>query len=166
MARYARDFMGIEGDPRDVRGMDPNHRGGYRGMRTHGDDGRAAYGWHRWTHREDFQGSGGYRGNPDVWTRQGYGGDFHRPRGGYDREWSGGGSRDPRQTRGFQGDRPVARFGGDPGRPRYGDDFRRRNAGDQGPGHFQGERFDYANRGLSSGGYSEGWAWGPMRGAR
>ena len=154
MARYSYDFMGIRGNAGNPRGMDPNYRGGYGGMRMHGDDAQAAYGRHRATHPEDFQGSGGFRG----------------ARGGYDRGWGGGGVRDlrndPRAMRDFNANSPVVRYGGDYGRRRYGSDYGRGGAPRRAPEHFQGERFDYANRGLGSGGYGEGWAWGPMRGAR
>lgn len=166
MARYSHEFMGIRGDPRDTRGMDPNYRGGYRGMRMHGYDDQAAYGWHRWTHDEDFEGSGGYMGRSNPPERAMYEGGYRRPRGAYDRGWGGGGARDPRFVRDFNANSPVVRYGGDYDRPRYGEEFRRRNAPQPRPGHFQGERFDYANRGINSGGHSEGWAWGPMRGSR
>lgn len=163
MARYEHEFMGIPGDPRGGRGMDPNHRGGYGGMRMHGDDRQGAYGWHRWTHEEDFRGSGGFLGDRDRPPRLGGEGGFRRPREEYNRGWGSGGVRDLRHDREalreFNARSPGLRYGAEYDRP----DFRRRG---RGPGHFQGDRFDYANRGLSAGGYGEGWAFGPMRGAR
>lgn len=167
MARYSHEFMDMEADPRGWRGgADPNYRGGYRGARMHGDHQQAAYGWHRWRHETDLEGSGGYMGRYDQPERSMREGGWRPPHRGYDAGWEGGGVRDlrhdPRAMRDFNAHSPVVRYGGDYGRPRYDDGPRGRRL----PGHYQGERFDYANRGIGSGGYGEGWAWGPMRGAR
>lgn len=170
MARYQEEFMGIPGGPGTPRGMDPNYRGGYRGMRMHGDARQGAYGWHRWTHEEDFAGSGGFLGRVDRPQGPPREGGYRRPPGAYDREWGGGGVRDlrhdPRAMREFNAESPALHPEERHGRPRYDDFARRPGPRRPMPGHYQGERFDYANRGLSSGGYGEGWAWGPMRGAR
>jgi len=167
MTRYQHEFMGIPAGSWTPRGMDPNYRGGYRGMRMRGDDRQAAYGWHRWTHEEDFAGSGGFLGRVDRPLRPSGEGGYRRPPAAYDRDWEGGGvrdlRRDPRAMREFNANSPALHPEEGYGPARY-DDFARRRG--PLPGHYHGERFDYANRGLSSGGYGEGWAWGPMRGAR
>lgn len=170
MTRYAHDFMGTTTDLVRPRGMDPNFRDGYRGMRMHGDDQQAAYGWYRWRHERDLGGSGGYPGLVDRAQEGGRGG-YGPPPAAYDRDWEGGGVRDlrtdRRALREFNAASPGLRYGAEYETSRYGRDYRPRG-GSRGalPGHFRGDRFDYGNRGLSSGGYSEGWAWGPMRGAR
>ena len=166
MARYVDDFQGIIGHDLPGRGMDPNYRGAYGGMRMAGGGYQAAYGRYRLGHAEDFGGSGGFRGRYGGATGPGIG----RPRGGgpgrYDREWSGGGVRNIRYDREllheFNANSPALRRGG-----RYDMEHLRPLPRGVAPwSRGRGERPDYSNRGVSDAGYSEGWAWGPMRGAR
>lgn len=176
MARYQEDYGGIAGDLHDHRGMDPNHRGGYQGMRMHAGQRQAAYGWHRWTHPRDFHGSGGFDGR--------YSGDYDRsaprrlPSHGYDREIRGAGGvydlvRDPEHLRMFNSDSIRFRDEGQ-GAPRrqtgnrYENDYRGSGA-ERSPaprGYDSGLRRAYGNRGINEAGYGEAWAWGPMRGSR
>lgn len=176
MARYENEYLGYYSDAGRARGADPNHRGGnYRGMRTWGGEGQAPYGAYRMRHPQDFEGSGGrygrYGGGPAYSTEfeNAYGGYVSR---GYDREWQGGGVHDPRYDveylRDFNAYSPRFRgYDRDQmgGRSRYDLPYGG-HAGDQLSARYRNYRIGYANRGLSSGGYSEGWAWGPMRGAR
>ena len=155
MARYVDDYQGISGHRDRARGMDPNYRGGYGGMRMRAEEGQAAYGAYRVTHPQAFQGSGGVAGR--YAPRHGSGRP-ERGQGGYDREWGGGGvrelRRDPDAMREFNARSPMLRD--------RGYDREQRPLG-RGP---ERDRFGYSNRGISSAGYAESWAWGPMRGAR
>lgn len=157
MARYVDDYQGISGQFERPRGIDPNYRGPYRGMRMRSEPGQAAYGRHRLTHPEDFEGSGGFLGR---YGRRGlYTGEFEA---GYGGQGGGGGVRDLRRDRQalreFNANSPQLR-----GEQGYDRDARPRRE-PRFP-HPRYDRPDYANRGIA-GGYSEGWAWGPMRGAR
>lgn len=162
MARYVDEYQGISAHDEPPRGMDPNYRGGYGGMRTRGGHGQAAYGRYRMGHADDL---GGERGPFGMYGGRGmYTGEYEAgydrpaPRGydrgyqgrGYDRGWQGGG------VHGYADDRMV--WGRGPGYDR--------DMGGPPRGHERGYWPGYSNRGLSRGGYSEGWAWGPMRGAR
>jgi hypothetical protein len=155
MARYVHDFRDTTGEARPATGMDPNYRGRYRGMRMGAEGGQGAYGWYRWRHAGEL-------GRGDRYDRS-YG-----PGRFYDWEMRGGGGlRNPRYDRefmrGFNADSQMFR---DEGRRegRYGTDYRERG------GHpiqrDVRDRFDYTNRGLSSGGYSEAWAHRPGPGSR
>ncbi|HUE97507.1 MAG TPA: hypothetical protein VMN39_12675 [Longimicrobiaceae bacterium] len=62
MARYEYEFKGITARFVEPEGMDPNYRGGYRGMRMQGREGRAPYGSHRLTHPIDMEEWGGFAG--------------------------------------------------------------------------------------------------------
>lgn len=163
MARYTDEYEGITGGFRQPRGMDPNFRGGYQGMRMGGGPNQAEYGRYRMRHPGDFQGSGGYQGGYGAY----YTGEGGRYAADYRPEWHGGGLRDPRYDRGlmhdFNANSPMLRSY----RGRYGRDMERpRHAGEAPGSTHQGYDPRYANRGVSSSGFSEGWARGPMRGAR
>lgn len=162
MTRYIRDFMGIPAAPTQAHGQDPNYAEYYRGMRMISRDGRAGYGAHRLVHQRDLETEGGFHGH------------YHDPqyRGGrdFDPRWEMIGGVEDAQTharllREFNASGP---FYADPEQPgAYSEAVRRR--GDHAPelwtprGDFRPE---YGNRGLTDAGYSEGWARGPMRGAR
>ena len=89
MSRYVHEFRDISGDALPPRGMDPNYRGRYRGMRMGAEEGQGAYGWYRWRHARELGRGGGYD--------RGYG-----PARFYDWEMRGGGGvRDPRYDREF-----------------------------------------------------------------
>lgn len=162
MARYTDEYEGITGGFRPPRGLDPNYRGGYHGMRMEGGPEQAEYGRYRLRHRDDFQGVGGFDGGYSGY----YGGRRERSAPDHypEREW--GGLRDPRYDRefirDFNANSPVLRRGG-----RYGSEMERGRGPDDAPGRTHwGYDPRYANRGLSSSGFGEGWARGPMRGAR
>lgn len=159
MARYVDDYQGISGHPTRPRGLDPNYREGYGGLRMQGGWGQAEYGRYRFVH-EDEMGDREWHG---FGQRRGlYAGDLDR---GYERVRMnpesgrrGGGVRDLRRDR-----RALREFNASS--PSLGDD-RGYDVDRPRRSHDQRYRFGYANRGLPSGGYGEGWAWGPMRGAR
>lgn len=172
MARYEHEFMGISGDFERGRGMDPNFRGGaYRGMRMRGSPSQAAYGRYRRTHADELGGEGGFRGQS---ARQGYGDQYQpgyrQPPVGwrYDDSYRGGGGvHDVRYDREFMRDfnanSPLFRGEGH-ARESYERDFRERGGHPVERDSWPKGR--YANRGLSSSGYSEAWARWPMRGGR
>ncbi|MEX2571150.1 MAG: hypothetical protein WD737_07570 [Gemmatimonadota bacterium] len=163
MARYEREFMGIPAEFTEARGMDPNHSGHYRGMRMGSGQGRAAYGAHRLVHERDLGTEGGFAGlhgrSDDARARP------------FDPRWNDhGGVGDPsrrgRLLHDFNANSPM--YARPSPRPRYGRELERRE-------RFLLERAwlpsrqyrpGYSNRGMTEGGYSEGWARGPMRGAR
>jgi hypothetical protein len=140
MARYDHWYEGISARPESPRGMDPNYRDGYRGMRMQGGPSQAEYGWYRMRHQDDL----GFRRGSPV---RGYGDDYELTPVRYDPESGriGGG--------GVHG----RRYDG----PYHGGADRQ-----LGPGPVPGYRFRYSNRGLTGGGYSDAWAFGPMRGSR
>lgn len=137
---------------------DPNYdENGYWGMRMRRGQDRAAYGWFRrdWN-LETFGGYGGIHGPPEY---------FGGPKG--DPAWELGGvsspQRDIRVLRDFNATSPVFAGDGIAGN-------RLLPSGDQTPvrswerrAGFEG---DYSDRGVVDAGYSEGWARGPMPGAR
>jgi hypothetical protein len=169
MPRYARDFEGIparlEGE---ARGMDPNHRGGYQGMRMISGRGQAPYGWHRFTHEADFEGSGGFRGRFGGGP-SGRDDHFRNSRPRYDRDLQGGGGvhdwrYDTAYLRDFNSE--STRFGEN---GQWGSGRGEGRGGSPGPGQGRydgGFRWGRPQRGLNEGGYGEPWAWGPMRGSR
>ena len=166
MARYVHDFRDISGEPLPPTGMDPNYRGGYRGMRMGADPGQGAYGWYRWRHAGELGTSGGFAGQSLPRGPGGYDRGY-RPAGTYDWEMHGGGGlRDPRYdrefVRGFNADSQMFR---DEGRRegRYGTDYRE-HGGHPVPRDTR-DRFVYSN-GMTSGGYSEAWQHRPGRGSR
>lgn len=158
MARYAYDYQGIPARLRYDNGMDPNFRGGYRGMRMTGGDWQAAYGRHRLHHAGDLETAGGFYG-------RGLRGEYPRMRERLPEETAGGGTRDRRYDRDLlrQFNANSVRLRGEGrGSEERGAEGRevdrpRRQRG--------GNEFGYTNRGLSESGYSQGWARGPMRGA-
>ena len=76
MARYEKEFWGMPGEFTESRGLDPNYRDGYHGMRMVGGNGRAAYGAHRWAREGDLEREGGYRG-AGAWAKQSQSGPWH-----------------------------------------------------------------------------------------
>ena len=160
MSRYSTDFEGIPGGFAAPTGMDPNYRDGYHGMRMHGDAGQAAYGAHRRAHRHDLETAGGFDGIHDApefdWVAS-------EPTTGL------GGVRDPFTDEEFlrDFDSRGQRFAPDPQRRssdralplRHGQDW-------EYPDETEPYNPRYSNRGMPPGGYGEGWARGPMRGAR
>lgn len=187
MPRYVTDYQGISGQPERGEGMDPNHRNGYHGMRMRAHPGQAAYGWHRWTHEADLETHGGYGGrqlsgsydrdhrSADRGSR--YDLELHHAGRGRspwpidDDHLHAGGVRDLRYDdellREFNADsirfRNEGRYRGrgGSGRPRL-------ESGGRGgrSAYDHGFRRGYGNRGMSDGGYTDPWTWGPMRGAR
>lgn len=163
-------------DDRGDRGpsADPNWRGGYRGMRMHGEGRGAPYGWHRMTHAGDLEDFGGFRGHGEPRVTP----FFHRydrdlrtreDRGlrGYDRalrDASGGAQRslyDREYLRDFNSRSPglgASGQGGRPGGQRYDRGLRPGRAGSPGGSEVARRGFDpeYANRGRGSGGYTDG----------
>lgn len=171
MARYERDFMGISANFEQARGMDPNFRGGaYGGMRTRGAPTQASYGRYRQAHADEMEGQGGPWGYSG---RRGYGGDYQgyrQPPTGWrydDRYRGGGGVHDVRYDREFLRDfnteSPAFRGEGH-ARASYERDYRERGGHPVNRDSRPATR--YANRGLSTSGYSEAWARWPMRGGR
>ena len=137
MTRYEHWYVGVSARPEPPRGMDPNYRDGYRGMRMQGGAWQADYG----RYREHHQGSLGFRRGSPV---RGYGYDYELTPTRYDPE---SGRRDG------AGYRPDRSFRGPLDEQR-------------GPGFVPGYRFRGTSRGLTAGGYAPGWAFGPMRGSR
>lgn len=172
MPRYQDDFGGITGNPGRGRGMDPNHREGYQGMRMHATHGQSAYGWHRWTHPLDFESSGGFIGR--------YAGDYHdrprriSPQAGREFDTRGGGGvydmvREPEHLRMYNAE--SIRFrdegrGARGGAGRYANDYRGAGLPRGRSGYDNRFLRGYTNRGRNEAGYTESWTWGPMRGAR
>jgi hypothetical protein len=138
MARYDHWYEGISARPEPPRGMDPNYRDGYRGMRMQGGPWQAEYGRYREYHQDslDFR-----RGSPVS----GYGDDYELTPTLYD---------------------PQSGLDDGSGYVRYEPDLRGGRDPQRGPGPVPGYRFGYGSRGLNAGGYSPGWAFGPMRGSR
>lgn len=169
MARYVDDYQGIVGHDVPPRGMDPNFRGVYGGMRMRGGRGQAEYGRYRLQHPEDFGGSGGFAGRYGAHgVAPGRRREVPREPGvGYGREWGSGGVREIRYDRELLHDFNANSPALEPRRGPYDVDTRsrlRRGVApwSRGPGGHPW----YSNRGISDAGYSEGWAWGPMRGSR
>jgi|GEM_PF-6491896 len=173
MAHYAKDFQGISARPEGNRGLDPNHRGAYGGMRMEGGRSMAPYGWHRWTHQADLETSGGFRGRYGGETAPG-GERFNNFRPRYDRDLGGAGVHDARYDTAYLRDfnsrsirfrEDAQNSGSRQSRARYGSGYE----GGETPRsrrYDEGIRSGYANRGMSEAGYAESWARGPMRGAR
>lgn len=169
MARYVDDYRGIIGHDVPGRGMDPNYRGGYEGMRMRGGPSQAEYGWYRALHPGDFAGAGGSggfgprRGPLGLPPAEARMGPTRGPQGPHG--WGEGGVRNSRYDRellhDFNANSPaLARERG-----RY--DLEQRRPLPRGVSPWRtANRPGYSNRGMSDAGYSEGWAWGPMRGAR
>jgi hypothetical protein len=172
MPRYSSDYGGIPANPSENRGMDPNHRNGYQGMRMYGGPRQAAYGWHRWTHERDLETSGGFHGRHEGTPGESRG-QFGRPR--YDQDHRGGGGvhdlrHETRYLRDYNADSIRFREEGSRAGERQqrersnrdavaGDRVRRR-------GYDTGFSRGYGNRGLSDGGYSESWTPSSARGRR
>ena len=162
MARYETDFIGMPGLFRNPSGLDPNYSGGYGGMRMAGGGGRAAYGSHRLFHQRDLETEGGFRGI--------HGGAGRGGRQRFDPTWEvRGGVRDHYRDGGvlreFNANSPQ--FAG-PIRGRYDREMgdRQRFLPERQWSPPRTYRPGYSNRGMTDAGYSEGWAFGPMRGAR
>lgn len=175
MARYIDEYRGISGHDEPPHGMDPNYRGGYGGMRMGGHPGQAAYGRYRMGHGDDLGGANGAFGmypGRGMYTGE-YEAGYDRPgHRGYEPNWHGGGydrgvrgGRGGGGVHGWRDDRMV--WGRGPGYDQGMGGRTQPGRYDRSMfGHDRGYRPGYANRGVGSGGYSEGWAWGPMRGAR
>jgi len=162
MERYEDEFMGIPGGFAEARGLDPNYRDGYGGMRMRGGNGRAAYGDHRLMRAQDLETEGGFGGIHPI-RDDGY---LERIAGRWEDEGGVGDPfANPRLLRDFNAHSPE--YG--PPRPfRYDQEMegsqRRMRERDWSP--RRAYREGYTNRGVTDAGYSEGWAYGPMRGAR
>src|SRR5690606_11067721 len=151
MARYVDDFMGIPNEYHRVRGMDPNYREHYRGMRMRGHDYQAPYGWYRARHRDALGHSAGFHG---IVSWDYTGGGYDRGYRGYDRGFGigdGGAVYNPYYDRHYLWDYNA-----------YGEAIR--SGGGRGDGYdremrpllesvHEGYRQSYGNRGVSSGGY-------------
>jgi hypothetical protein len=151
MARYEMDFVGTRAVFGEPRGLDPNYRGGYGGMRMRGGWGRAPYGAHRFARAADLETAGGYGGM--------YGGGSRPPRPRA--EWEERGRvrdsfRDRAMIEDFNAHSPGLARGGRPQAAGYGHELER------------GTRYrpEYSNRGTGPAGFGEGWGRGPMRGGR
>lgn len=147
--RYVDEFAGIPAGFRRPGGQDPNYRDGYAGMRMGGGGGRAPYGAHRMWREHDLETAGGFHGAHDF-----HDGPNRLP--------------DPRWEREGMGIPHLRRLESGSRRERYGGDLERRVQRRPEPGWApdRGYRPGYTNRGLTEAGYGEGWARGPMRGAR
>lgn len=161
MSRYNREFMGISGHPERPGGADPNYRDGYSGVRMRGGPGQAAYGHYRWRHQGDL---GFERGVP--MHRYGYDYDLMPVDYGHARRMpNGGGVHDVRYDdefmRDFNAESPL--FRGGSWRQRRGGGAPGEQSG-RTPPYDTGYRPQYGQRGMSSSGYSQPWARGPMRG--
>jgi hypothetical protein len=168
MARYERDYGGIRADTGAPRGMDPNHRETYGGMRMQGSPYQAAYGLYRHHHagalgdagRDGYRAGGRYdrgltypRGRPERY-------DSSMRRDGGVHDWR----EHPERIRHYNANSPLLQGGGrDEDRMSSGRELRRGVRPYEIDARF---RHDYGNRGLSSGGFSEPWARGPNPGAR
>jgi hypothetical protein len=168
MARYEREYGGIRADAGAPRGMDPNYREGYGGMRMQGSPHQAPYGLYRHHHAGELGNAGpeGYRA----------GGRYDReaiyPRRRLERPDSAGrgdgGVHDwrehPEWIRQYNANSPLLRGGGrEQDRMSPGREMRRGGRPYQIDARY---RQEYGNRGLSSSGFSEPWARGPNPGAR
>lgn len=164
MARYVDDYQGIVGHDVAPRGMDPNYRGGYGGMRMGGGRAQAEYGWYRMRHPDDFEGSGGFAGFSGRYDRA------MKPRQLYHGAVQHGGRGDG-GVRSLRYDRELLRDfnANSPAlsreRGRYDVEQRRPLPRGISPWSRRQEP-GYSNRGIVDAGYAEGWAWGPMPGAR
>lgn len=79
MTRYVDEFMGIPNEFHRARGLDPNYRQHYHGMRMRGHERQAPYGAYRARLREELGHSAGFHGI-ENWEYDG---------GGYDRGYRG-----------------------------------------------------------------------------
>ncbi len=162
MARYEKEFMGMPANFEGASGLDPNFGDYYRGMRMGSDGRRAAYGAHRLVRRQDLGTEGGFFGR--------FGG---RPGGArdYDPRWERDGmvhdsAEDPGLLHHYNANSP--RFA----EPHGDEEAHRRAERNEKmlpePAWMARRAYNprYSNRGVSDAGYSEGWAHGPMRGAR
>ncbi|MQA90519.1 MAG: hypothetical protein GEU90_09815 [Gemmatimonas sp.] len=157
MARYESEFDGMPALFTQPRGLDPNFRGGYGGMRMRDVWGRAAYGDYRLRHQYELETEGGYCG-----IHRGLGG----PRTRTPRAWEeSGGLVDPRVRRAIEEfDARGPRYAGPPRqrRARYDMDISTPTRGRPHAGYEP----RYTNRGVTPGGYGVGWAYGAMPGSR
>ena len=153
MARYEYEFSGIPARFVEPSGMDPNYRGGYRGMRMSGRDGRAPYGSHRIAHPGDMEGWGGFGGIHEGRV----------PTAGWD--WGEGhshyGARRTQLIREFNANSPALRR-----QSPSDEDRRQRQLPERDWAVPRNYRPGYSNRGLSDSGFGESWARFPMRGGR
>jgi len=164
MGRFQKDFAGISGDV-ETRGLDPNYRGPYGGMRMEGGGGRAAYGAHRWIRSQDLETWGGFDGVD--------GGQDGRGTPELHPEWEESGSvrgpgREERIIRDFNANSPElseeVRGARDQPEAEQVRDDRGHVERDWSPP--RGFRQGYSNRGITDAGYSEGWARRTNRGGR
>ncbi len=158
MARYIDDPDRQE--PTVGHSADPNYDdGGYWGMRMRRSPGLAAYGWYRRDWSDDLETAGGFGGiHGPIEYRGG-------PRG--EASWEEGGvveaDRDLRVIRDFNARSPMYEGDATTGNHLVLSD----ETGSVRPwevrGLYSGE---YTDRGLTDAGFSEGWARGPVPGAR
>jgi hypothetical protein len=161
MTRFDRDFEGIPASAVLTEGLDPNYRGGYRGMRMTASSGQAAYGAHRLSHIRDLETAGGFGGihGPNELDDGG----SLLPPGGHT-----GGVRpfsDAEMMRDFdsRGERYATdRYGPHPQESRAPSD----SEGVEDWTLARPHEPDYGNRGMPPAGFSESWARGPMPGSR
>jgi hypothetical protein len=161
MARYETEYQGIPAAFAEARGLDPNYRDGYWGMRMTGGGGRAAYGMLRARLSQDLETAGGFGGIHGHSDRA-------QIRSRYGREESGG-VRDPFRDldfiRDFNARSPM--YDGDRrSGERYPAGPRDQIAHERSWSPNRTEDGHYGDRSISEGGYGEVWARGPMRGAR
>jgi hypothetical protein len=152
MSHYVDDFAGISARFTRPTGYDPNYRGGYRGLRTVGGAGRAAYGAHRYLSRGELGTMGGYGGIHDAPGRPGRG----------EEEEVAGRVRDPfrdeRLLRQYNSRSPSLADRARLPRSRSYDREVTRRERDRDWVLDHRYRGEYSNRGMPPAGFSDGWS--------
>jgi hypothetical protein len=164
MARYVEHFGGLSAGFGEPRGMDPNYRDGYHGLRSSGGAGRAPYGMHRYDRRDDLGTMGGFGGI--------HGGPDRRP--DWDGDEEGGLGRDafraPRLLRHYNSRSPALREidGGYVSEELRGSRRELARGPEREPAWMpdRGYRGESTNRGVAPGGFSQSWARPGMPGGR
>jgi hypothetical protein len=140
---YTGDIPANFSTQRPGEGLDPNHRGGYMGMRTEGGAWQSEYARYRAHHSDDLGGYGGFWGLEEPSRRPPV--DYGAGSGSTAAE--GGGVQDSfadlEYLKDFNADSPALAEPAAPMEP-------------QAPSAPFGINPGYANRGLA-GGYSQGW---------
>jgi hypothetical protein len=172
MASYESDYGDIRAAGGAPRGLDPNYRGGYGGMRMRGSQHQAPYGFYRQHHTAELEHLESHGRRPGPYDRE-----LAPPRTRpdhptrYDRETPPDGAvhdwrERPDAIRHYNANSPILRDGGRREDHQVASAGRELRRGRQPYGTDGRPRGDYGNRGLSGSGFSEPWARGPMPGSR